>query len=68
MGYGSRVARILDGLDAVPGSVTCGRQGLFRYNNMDHSIEMGELAAKEVLGEGSVRDRFDWTSDTWADG
>jgi protoporphyrinogen oxidase len=68
LGYGSRVARVLDALDAVPGSVTCGRQGLFRYNNMDHSIEMGELAAKEVLGEGSVRDRFDWTSDTWADG
>jgi protoporphyrinogen oxidase len=68
LGYSSRVARVLDGLEDLPGSVTCGRQGLFRYNNMDHSIEMGELAALETLGEGSVRDRFDWTSDTWADG
>jgi protoporphyrinogen oxidase len=68
LGYSGRVSRVLDGLDALEGVVTCGRQGLFRYNNMDHSIEMGELAALETMGQGSVRDRFDWTSDTWADG
>lgn len=28
-----------------------GRGGTFRYNNSDHSIEMGLLAAKNVLGE-----------------
>jgi protoporphyrinogen oxidase len=26
----------------------CGRQGLYRYNNMDHSMEMGILAARHV--------------------
>jgi len=29
--------------------ICCGRQGLFRYNNMDHSIEMGLLAAEHIL-------------------
>ena len=68
LGYSGRSCIVLDALQALPRSVTCGRQGLFRYNNMDHSIEMGEYAALEVLGEGSVRERFDWTRSTWADG
>jgi protoporphyrinogen oxidase len=66
--YAARSAAVLDALDTVEGSVTCGRQGLFRYNNMDHSIEMGRCAALEHLGSGTVRERFAWTSDTWADG
>jgi len=68
MDYAGRVATVLDSIDALDGIVTCGRQGLFRYNNMDHSIEMGRFAALELLGEDSVRKRFSWTSDTWADG
>ncbi|MDP6423238.1 MAG: hypothetical protein QGG14_00725, partial [Planctomycetota bacterium] len=32
-----------------------GRQGLFRYNNMDQSIEMGRLMA-EALASGSTID------------
>jgi protoporphyrinogen oxidase len=28
-----------------------GRGGTFRYNNADHSVEMGLLAARNVLGE-----------------
>jgi protoporphyrinogen oxidase len=68
LGYDAKSCMVLDGLQAIPRSVTCGRQGLFRYNNMDHSIEMGEYAALETLGEGSVRERFDWTKNTWIDG
>ncbi len=67
-GYAAPVGRVLDALHELAGSVTCGRQGLFRYNNMDHSLEMGRYAALEVLGEGNVREQFAWTSDTWADG
>lgn len=59
---------VLDSMDRLKRSVTCGRQGLFRYNNMDHSLEMGEYAALELLGRGSLRSRFRWNSDTWADG
>ena len=29
--------------------VVCGRQGLFRYINQDHAIEMGFCAAEEIL-------------------
>lgn len=66
--YATDSAVVLDALDGLKNSVTCGRQGLFRYNNMDHSIEMGKYAAMEILGEGTVRKQFAWTSDTWADG
>lgn len=34
-----------------------GRYGTFRYNNTDHSIETGLLAAKNVLGEEHDLDR-----------
>lgn len=68
LGYSSELMLLLDALDRIPGSVTCGRQGLFRYNNMDHSLEMGEYAAMELLGRGRLGSRFAWTSDTWADG
>jgi len=32
--------------------VSTGRQGLFRYNNMDHSIAMGRKAARHWIGDG----------------
>ncbi len=68
LGYRQQAATVLDGIKALGGIVSCGRQGLFRYNNMDHSIEMGQCAALEVLGEGSVEERFHWGEGTWADG
>jgi protoporphyrinogen oxidase len=69
LGYGERVRTVLDALDRIEGSVTCGRQGLFRYNNMDHSIEMGDCAAQEILGRhGMVREHFQWDDSVWADG
>jgi protoporphyrinogen oxidase len=68
LNYGRASRTVLDALELLEGSVTCGRQGLFRYNNMDHSIEMGRCAALETLGEGSVRENFDWSPNTWADG
>ena len=34
-----------------------GRYGTFRYNNTDHSIETGLLAAKNILGESHDLDR-----------
>jgi protoporphyrinogen oxidase len=33
----------------IGGFITTGRQGLYRYNNMDHSIAMGRKAARTVL-------------------
>ncbi|MBN1434955.1 FAD-dependent oxidoreductase, partial [Candidatus Fermentibacterales bacterium] len=69
LGYEKNVRVVLDALDDLPGSVTCGRQGLFRYNNMDHSIEMGQCAAAEILGSPhAVRRQFQWDESVWADG
>ena len=33
----------------VTNLVTTGRQGLYRYNNMDHSIAMGRRVAKQIV-------------------
>ncbi|HEX2988197.1 MAG TPA: FAD-dependent oxidoreductase, partial [Chloroflexota bacterium] len=41
-----RLAYHLAGLDNL---IVCGRQGLFRYINQDHAIEMGLCAAEDVL-------------------
>jgi protoporphyrinogen oxidase len=66
--YAKNTSLVLDALEKITDSVTCGRQGLFRYNNMDHSIEMGKYAALEILGEASVKNHFNWDCNTWADG
>lgn len=36
-------------LASWPNLIVCGRQGLFRYVNQDHAIEMGFCAAEEIL-------------------
>jgi protoporphyrinogen oxidase len=44
--------RVLAYLASIPGLDTTGRQGLFKYNNMDHSIGMGLTAAENLMGRG----------------
>ena len=39
------------------GATFIGRGGSFRYNNTDHSIETGLLAARNILGERHDLDR-----------
>jgi protoporphyrinogen oxidase len=43
---------VLEWLDGIEGLDTTGRQGLFKYNNMDHSIGMGLAAADNLMGRG----------------
>ena len=47
--------QIVVGVRAVPNLLTCGRQGLYNHNNMDHSIWMG-LRAAAALNEHGVED------------
>ena len=47
-----KLAYYLAGLDNL---VPCGRQGLFRYINQDHAIEMGFCAAEDLLKEQPAR-------------
>lgn len=47
-GYRTRVAPIEDYLKTVEGLTVVGRYGAFKYNNQDHSILMGLLAAENI--------------------
>lgn len=50
--YRSRVGRLKGFLaEAAERLSIAGRGGTFRYNNADHSIEMGILVARNLLGE-----------------
>ncbi|MBB1163323.1 FAD-dependent oxidoreductase [Aquariibacter albus] len=50
LGYAERIATIRAHLDTLPGLHILGRSGTFRYNNADHSVEMGLLLAQRMLG------------------
>ena len=48
-GYKDHLARIVPFLDSFQGLSAIGRYGAFKYNNQDHSILMGLLAADNIL-------------------
>ena len=48
-GYKQHVERIADWLRRFEGLTAIGRYGAFKYNNQDHSILMGILAAENLL-------------------
>jgi len=50
MGYAPKIARIKEYLAAFEGVHIVGRGGTFRYNNADHSIEMGLLLGQKIRG------------------
>src|SRR5687768_5888078 len=49
--YKAAVDSIRAHLRSFPNLNIVGRGGTFRYNNTDHSIETGLLAARDILGE-----------------
>lgn len=49
VGYLEHLRRVQAWLEQVPGLLAIGRYGAFKYNNQDHSILMGLLAATELL-------------------
>ena len=51
VGYQDAVEGIKQHLGSFENLSIVGRGGTFRYNNTDHSIETGLLAARNVLGE-----------------
>ena len=54
--YRERLELLRRGIENLECFTTTGRQGLFCYNNMDHSIEMGRAAARRV---GFAESRLD---------
>jgi protoporphyrinogen oxidase len=51
LGYADAVACIKSYLAGLENLAVVGRGGTFRYNNTDHAIETGLLAARRALGE-----------------
>ena len=50
-GYQKYSSLVLDSLAKFPNLLTAGRNGLYKWNNMHHSVKTGILAARNVLGE-----------------
>ena len=61
-GYKELLRPIQGYLDSVKGLQVIGRYGAFKYNNQDHSLLMGLLAAENVL-EGKKHDLWGINSD-----
>ena len=55
VGYREPVETLLTAARGLENLTNTGRQGLFRYNNMDHSIAMGRHAADQV-GAAATRE------------
>jgi protoporphyrinogen oxidase len=51
IGYEKALEKVKDFVYSLDNLQIIGRYGTFRYNNTDHSIETGLLAAKNLLGE-----------------
>lgn len=50
-GYADHLSVIRDSMQKFPEIQLTGRNGLFKWNNMHHSVKTGFLAARNVLGE-----------------
>ena len=57
LGYERPLKLLKDFVDSFENLQIIGRYGTFRYNNADHSVETGLLAAKNILGETHDLDR-----------
>lgn len=53
-GYQNKITKITHYLNNIEGLYPIGRYGAFKYNNQDHSILMGILAAKKILNKKEV--------------
>lgn len=49
LNYREKLSKIYALLAKLENFIPCGRQALYRYNNMDHSIEMGFATANHIL-------------------
>lgn len=54
LAWKEKLDRILQYTDGVPGLYLNGRHGLFCYNNMDHSMEMGVMLADHIASGGKI--------------
>jgi protoporphyrinogen oxidase len=62
-GYQAALQEVRRFLEQVPNLQLVGRNGMHRYNNQDHSMLTGMLAARNILGQGHF-DLWDVNADT----
>lgn len=77
MDYEAKIKATYSCLSKIKDFISIGRQGLYRYNNMDHSLKMGILTAKHIL-HGYPKQKvleiateniiFDWQDPGYHDG
>jgi protoporphyrinogen oxidase len=53
-GYQKHMTIIIDYLKGIKGLIPIGRYGAFKYNNQDHSILMGLLAAQNIIENKNI--------------
>ena len=53
-GYKEHLARVMEFLGEFTGLTVIGRYGAFKYNNQDHSVLMGILAAQALLRDQRI--------------
>lgn len=49
LSYKENLTKVLDYIDLIDNMFTIGRQGLYNYNNTDHSIDMANKLANHIL-------------------
>jgi protoporphyrinogen oxidase len=52
--YKENLKTVMSYVERIENLFSIGRQGLFRYNNMDHSIEMGFKTAEAIINGGKL--------------
>jgi len=57
--YSEKVKKLVHYIAELENAISIGRQGLYRYNNMDHSIKMGFMTAEHFLNGSPKQDIFD---------
>ena len=62
--YASRVAVMRDWVDRVDGLQQIGRNGLHRYNNLDHSMLTATRAVENIC-DGAGHDVWAVNADSW---
>jgi protoporphyrinogen oxidase len=59
VGYNQKREKILSQLSTIKNCITTGRQGLFRHNNLDQSIQMGLHAGEYIAKNQSSKEWYD---------
>ncbi|MDP8245978.1 MAG: FAD-dependent oxidoreductase [Candidatus Hinthialibacter antarcticus] len=65
--YEDNLHTVLNAVAEQKNILTTGRQGLFRHNNIDQSIQMGLLAAEQLVGESINLDSWYQKTDQFKD-